>query len=60
MNTEQLAQGCYAELPRVGLNPQPIDRKSNVLPVVPPHLDAMKLLARHHEGHPEILLQYKS
>ena len=32
---EQLAQGCYAALPRVGLNPQPTDRKSNRLPVAP-------------------------
>jgi len=29
---EQLAQGCYAALPQV-LNLQPIDRKSNALPV---------------------------
>jgi len=29
---EQLAQGCYAALPQV-LNLQPIDRKSDALPV---------------------------
>jgi len=38
---EQLAKGCYAAfLPRVcDLNLRPIDRKSNALPVAPPHLD---------------------
>jgi len=36
---EQLAQGCYVALPRVDLNPRPVDHKSNVLPVVlPRHL----------------------
>jgi len=33
---EQVAQGCYAALPRVRLNPRPIDRKSNAIPVAPP------------------------
>jgi len=30
---EQLAQGCYAALPRWELNPWPNDRKSNALPL---------------------------
>ena len=33
---EQLVQGCYAALPEQDLNPRPIDRKSNALPVAPP------------------------
>jgi len=33
---EQLAQGCYAALPESELNPQPVGRKSNALPVAPP------------------------
>jgi len=30
---EQLAHGCYAALSRLELNPRPIDRKSNALPL---------------------------
>jgi len=38
---EQLAQGCYAALPR-DLNPRSIDRKSNAIPVAPPrHLSLL-------------------
>jgi len=33
---KQLAQCCYAALPQVDLNPRPIDRRSNTLPVAPP------------------------
>ena len=34
---EQLAQGCYAPLPRVGLNVRSTDRKSNALPATANH-----------------------
>jgi len=32
---KQLAQACYAALPRVGFQPVTIDRKSNGLPAAP-------------------------
>jgi len=32
----QLAKGCYAALPEYDLNPRPVDRKSNALPIAPP------------------------
>jgi len=35
---EQLAQGCYAALSRWELNPRPIDRKSNDLPLAKSNL----------------------
>jgi len=36
---EQLAQGCYADLPQVGfepISPRPVDHKSNALTILPP------------------------
>jgi len=44
---EQLGQNRYAALPRLGIEPRPVDHKSNILYVAPPlniHTNCQKLI----------------